>query len=87
MKRLLSKIIEYLKIYFLFIYEEYLQDDMDNLNLFGKISLFPVHIMRIVYYYIFPIIFTPYFILSLVQYDQIEEMQEELQKMMTTIEL
>lgn len=81
----MKKFLEYLKIYFQFIFDEYIYEDMSVYNMFGKIFLYPAYYFSMIYMYVFSIVFFPFFLIALymeLNKDKFEEMFQKIFKPM-----
>ena len=62
----MKKILNYLKIYFLFIFEEYIEDSFWDIRKQYRWMFKPFYYMRFAYMYIFSIVFFPLFVGELI---------------------
>ena len=72
----MKKLLEYLKIYIFFIYEEFIYSDFIGINKIGKFLIKPFYYISFLYWYILSIIFFPFFLFMLIYHDKIEKIKD-----------
>ena len=72
----MKTIIEFIKIYFTFIYEIFIYNDLSTLNKVGRFFIKPAYWVSFGYWYILSIIFSPFFIFFMINYDKIKDLEE-----------